>query len=360
DPDALTDWLYKQIQIVAGRSVDDPLTFADLAEKGINLRLMTTDVSGGHPVRLPGGNDLDAGYLFAVDDLRPLFPTEVIDFLDRTCEVVSPGTIELRRFPGGGLPVIVATRMSLAFPLLLSSVPLWHPDGTNVVRRWFADGGISSNFPIQLFDAWLPTRPTFGLYFGPPPSVPSPEGPPVDPVRQPDSTGLIGFVQGVLMAGLNWHDTMQARLPGFRDRIQPINLTDGQGGFNLTMPPEMIKQVDEKGAAAGKALTAFDFRKHWVERYAITMRMLQRNLVHPSDGHICFEQAYTREYQSWLSAGAPGSGPPVGMDVPWCGEAAEATHRLLASAQDWLPTQGSFVNGLDPTPSIVMRITPDI
>ena len=70
---------------------------------------------------------------------------------------------ELRRFPGAELPVLVATRMSLSFPGLLAAVPLWTVQDGKPVRHWVSDGGISSNFPVHLFDAWVPGRPTFGL-----------------------------------------------------------------------------------------------------------------------------------------------------------------------------------------------------
>ena len=30
-------------------------------------------------------------------------------------------------------------------------------------RRWFSDGGISSNFPVHFFDSPVPTRPTFAI-----------------------------------------------------------------------------------------------------------------------------------------------------------------------------------------------------
>ena len=360
DPDALADWLYKQIQIVAGKDLSDPLTFADLATKGINLQQMTTDVTGGRPVRLPNEAYSDVNYLFSLDEWRRLFPAEVLDHLARISAVVYPGAGELRALPTDDLPVLVATRMSLTFPVLLSAVPLWTVDGRTVARHWFADGGISSNFPIQFFDAWLPTRPTFGLYFGP--KVPSSTGdqPPVDPDRVADRPGMVGYLGAILSAGLNWHDTMQARLPGFRDRVQQIQLTDGEGGFNLTMPPATIKSIDAKGTAAGQALLGFDFHTHWVERYAIAMRMLQRNLVAPDDGHISVREAFTPEYRAWLAAGAPGTDAVFGHGETWCAEAADATTTLLDGAEGWLVCGETFVDGTDPKPSVAMRITPDI
>ena len=76
---------------------------------------------------------------------------------------------------GNELPVIVAVRMSLAFPVLLSTIPLYtikpeslarHSRGVgqelhedDLQRNLFSDGGICSNFPIHFFDAWLPKRP---------------------------------------------------------------------------------------------------------------------------------------------------------------------------------------------------------
>lgn len=356
DPDALADWLHKQIQIVAGKDVADPLTFADLKAKGINLQLMTTDVTGGRPVRLPNESYSDVNYLFSLDEWRRLFPAEVLDHLGRISSVVYPGAGELRALPTDDLPVLVATRMSLTFPVLLAAVPLWTVDGRTVARHWFADGGISSNFPIQFFDAWLPTRPTFGLYFGP--KVPSSQSdqPPADPERVATSPGLLGYLGAILDAGLNWHDTLQARLPGFNDRVRAICLTDGQGGFNLTMPPPVIKSIDDKGADAGRSLVDFDFRKHWVERYLIAMRMLQRNLATPEDGHISMREAFTAEYQEWLASGAAVDG----HHEAWSAEAAAATAQLLDAADAWLRCGETFVDGADPKPSVAMRITPDV
>ena len=91
----------------------------------------------------------------------------------------------LRPFPPpDDLPVVVAARMSLSFPLLISAIPLRALDMTRPRTRkavaaveegtepaesivaetcWFSDGGIVSNFPVHFFDAPLPTRPTFAI-----------------------------------------------------------------------------------------------------------------------------------------------------------------------------------------------------
>ena len=346
--DALTDWLYKKIQFIAGKSLDDPLTFADLETKGIRLQLMTTDVSGARPLRMPNRFS-SPKLLFAKEELTRLFPKQIIDYLNNSCPSDYPATSdvpELHPLPNNNLPVIVATRMSLSFPLLLSAVPLWVADGNTVSRHWFADGGISSNFPIQFFDEWLPTRPTFGLYFG--------------EQSAGDSPNVLDYVQRIANTALNWHDATQAELPGFRERIQRITLSEGQGGFNLTMTADALNKLETDGTAAGQKLTEFDFPQHWLERYTILMRMMQHGLVKPDHGSVSVADAYCGEYRDWLANGVPGAKPPDHTGKQWCAEAAAATDALIDSAAGWLPTQGSFIIGPDPEPPAVMRITPDV
>src|SRR4029077_18073794 len=78
-------------------------------------------------------------------------------------------TRSILELPVGDLPVVVAARMSLSFPVLFSAVPLWAIDYSpkrkkrRVRRCRFSDGGICSNFPIHLFDAAIPKWPTFGI-----------------------------------------------------------------------------------------------------------------------------------------------------------------------------------------------------
>ena len=67
------------------------------------------------------------------------------------------------------MPVVIAARLSLSFPILISAVPICAVDYTRppgkmrLVVHWFSDGGISSNFPMHLFDSMWPRRPTFGI-----------------------------------------------------------------------------------------------------------------------------------------------------------------------------------------------------
>lgn len=249
---ALVPWLHDQIQELAGLSESDPpLTFHDLegpepedAKDPVNLRVMTTCLTFGRPYLLPFETKI---FYFDEEEMAELFPKSVVDFMvgeaDRWSESVAPKNAgkdldpsafptlsdhltnrymyPKRPLPLSRLPVVVAVRMSLSFPMLLSAVPLWTIDWRNrdnqeagrawekwaraklnedywkqvrttpgeplkrelpkdmpdterekakvpermpkLERCWFSDGGICSNFPVHLFDQLLPRWPNFGI-----------------------------------------------------------------------------------------------------------------------------------------------------------------------------------------------------
>jgi hypothetical protein len=176
------------------------------------------------------------------------------------------------------LPVIVAVRMSLSFPILLSTVPLHAIDYTRpdqpIVRHRFSDGGITSNFPIHFFDAAIPGHPTFGINLvkvgtlDPDPgkrvSIPATnsEGilPPANEIGK-----LTEFVRALANTIQNWSDSMQTRVPGYRDRIVAVNHTKNEGGMNLDMDSEVVAGLAERGRHAGRCADNFDFVNHrWV------------------------------------------------------------------------------------------------
>jgi hypothetical protein len=207
DPDVLTTWLHSRIERLAGRTPGGPpLTFAELARKGrdqgkewsIQLRMMTTNLSHGQPYVFPRPAAEGLSFVFDDREFAKLFPPEVVNYLvdydnARQAERVTKGQAGLSKRkpvvfgdphfhflpPGDDLPVIVATRMSLSFPVLLSAIPLFTVKPTaygefrmgriesigrpQLQRNWVSDGGISSNFPIHFFDGFLPSRPTFGM-----------------------------------------------------------------------------------------------------------------------------------------------------------------------------------------------------
>ncbi|MCC8362413.1 patatin-like phospholipase family protein [Lysobacter sp. A6] len=226
---ALTEWLHATLQRLAGKPLDAPLTFADLCgaprfpgepatPDALVLRMITTSISHREPRTLPFR---DVRFWFLREEFDRLFPKVVVDWM--VDNGGAPEQVEGKTYyplpADDDLPVLVATRMSLSFPLLVSAVPLHEPakrmpaepeavieperapatpaksaadsvdqlaaggartpsSGTpstdapsrdapsNIASMrtvWFSDGGIGSNFPIHLFDAALPLWPTFAI-----------------------------------------------------------------------------------------------------------------------------------------------------------------------------------------------------
>jgi predicted acylesterase/phospholipase RssA len=292
DPGALTDWLSARIDELAG--LDRPLLVSDLTAHGINLQVMTTDLTYGRPMCFPfTGRE----FLFDPEELEAYFPPPVINALIEGQEpargedgvaLVSAEGRPLYRLPDADkLPVVIAARISLSFPGLISAIPLYAVDMSRknavdrkAVRCWFSDGGITSNFPIHFFDAMWPRRPTFALDLAPyPPDYPNEDvyysgvGPRnTTPI---EITSLRGFVGAILDTMEYWADDAQAELPGYRDRIVDVHLHPDEGGMNLEMSSEAVAMVAEKGRQAAEALARFDFDQHRWTRYLTSMGRMQ-------------------------------------------------------------------------------------
>jgi hypothetical protein len=348
-PAVLTDWLHTQINTLAGRSAQDPpLTFGDLRAKPridghdvcITFKMVTTNLSQGQPYVFPLDNHL---LLFHEDDMAQFFPptvvTHLVTYASRKA-IKLPDKVHF--LPAGDdLPIVVATRMSLSFPILLSAVRLstirdatWkqhHDDPayqfalSDLQENWFSDGGISSNFPIHMFDAWLPTRPTFGIKLTALPAevfepgkrslkpehcsasarqssdgLPSPSEPtggdgvrPIEAVFLPRPSedagsqwlkldGLVAFIWSIFTTAQNYRDNTQAQLPSYRERIVQIRFDKDEGGLNLAMDDATIQTIAAKGSEAGHKLLAFGtsgFPEHQWVRMRVLMDQLERELT---------------------------------------------------------------------------------
>lgn len=315
-PLALTDWLTGYFDsLAANEEADRPLTFGDLwglpptpptaadmdapdpsgRDRMLDLQVMTTAISQHMCYALPLRPGT-GGFLYDPEEWGRLFPTRVMDWLDRVSAVIdAPPANEvrsargrlLRRLPPNRhIPVVVAVRMSLSFPVLLSAVPLYAMDHAMAVdgqppvlkRVWFSDGGISSNMPLHFFDAALPGRPTFAVNL-------YPEHPrkridttlPVEqqsgrvylPTRNSDGRlawwadpddpkkpmGLFSLLADIVLTMHSWRDEIQAPYPGYRDRIVRVHQKDKEGGLNLDMPDEHIQQLANAGQYAGHLLS---------------------------------------------------------------------------------------------------------
>lgn len=320
----LTNWLHEQVQTAAGRQGGDaPLTFLDLwqaqlydketlqTDRTINLQMVTSCITQGRPYSLPFQTNI---FYFDEEEFRVLFPGAIVDWLKGAPkpdapagraphEVVSRNGRLLQQLPlPEHMPILVAARMSLSFPVLLSAVPLYAVDFTLKAnqdknasrlvadRCWFSDGGIASNFPIQFFDPPLPRWPTFGITLKSPHPEHTAEA---DMVFLPkpatfgsqivwnriDGGGLPAFFGAIVNTMQNWHDNLQASAPDYRDRIAQISLNKDEGGLNLTMPKELLDKLSGRGKTAGvKLRDDFDFSTHMWARFRIMMCSLQRYL----------------------------------------------------------------------------------
>jgi predicted acylesterase/phospholipase RssA len=295
---ALCTWLTKELELTAGLVPgEQPLTFgmlwdakADPAAPGlahkpdepdVSLDMITTNVTWGRPYQFPN----ERMFFFDPVEMARFFPDHVVAWMKARARAprdageaanfaaYAPGKLPLP--VAGDLPVIVATRMSLAFPVLLCAVPLWAADYSQppaagavapLEHVWFSDGGISSNFPITLFDSPLPRWPTFGINLAPFPPAHPQQADESKNVSMPNNNAagqlpvfsrfnaLTGFFAAISNAMQNWNDNTQSRLPGYRDRIVTVYLSDAEGGLNLDMPPDVLKRLRARGTAAGTLL----------------------------------------------------------------------------------------------------------
>ncbi len=422
-PPALTDWLHAGLNDLAGLAPDGPpLTFADLATRGIALRMVASNLSHGRPYDLPLRQNT---FLFNADEWRRFFPEAVVAHLVR--HAYRSGRISLARLPGYHflpaddlLPVVVATRLSLSFPLLLSALPLYtiateafgRADGRVVAlapgdlhRNWFSDGGIASNFPIHFFDAWLPTRPTFGIKLTAfPADAAAATG---DMGARPDTTlggeelpeeaidarpapasravvlpranvalppewvpidGLARFAGAILATAQNYRDNTQAALPSYRDRVVQVRLAAHEGGLNLAMPPATLAAIATKGRAAGETLLRdFDFDHHRWVRCQVLLHQLEANLH-------AMRATFDREDYAALFAAPPAEARefPYPRTGPWRTEALRHIAALRAldealATEDaaWRAAHAEWAGedffGHDtPRPVPVLRVVPDL
>jgi len=320
--EGLVEWLHQGIQRSAGRRREDaPLSFADLwsaplhgrpgpvpgpggtqpEEPSIELQMFTSNVTLGRPFRLPL-QDPGTRLYFDVEEWRRFFPPTVLGALVAASEPYRPRSgsdpapeqatpddpalvHRLRLLPAGGMPVVVAARLSMSFPLLFSCVPVYAVDYENrraqrqLRRCLLSDGGLCTNFPIHLFDRSHPDWPTFAILFdkrlrayrdesvwmapthlkGRADSwqrgVPGAEDEPG--LARPPLTGLLGLAGGILLTMKDWNDRMTMLLPQVRARVVRLGLRPGEGQLNIAMRGSAIlRMAHEYGTGAGRLLVA--------------------------------------------------------------------------------------------------------
>ncbi|MBY9064678.1 patatin-like phospholipase family protein [Sphingomonas yunnanensis] len=341
---SLTEWLHARFQDLAGLPADEPLTFGDLwaashrgvgatrdealaaalraaqdprrppatlatIARDIELVLVASDVNRAQSVQLPFLRREDLLYARR-GDLLALFPPEIVAWMERhqraptdpRDDLAGVGlhgidASEMLRLPRAeDLPVLVGVRMSLSFPFLFRAVRLYVlreragalGGGRELAELWITDGGITSNFPLHLFDAPIPTRPTFCLNLlyhddelqpervpaegeRPDAGLAPADAPPEEMVymlrsnrgRLASYTRLAGgspaaqllrFAGRIVTTARQWGDNQLIDVPGYRDRIVHVRMRDGEGGFNVAMDSATIADLQRRGARAGEVI----------------------------------------------------------------------------------------------------------
>jgi predicted acylesterase/phospholipase RssA len=250
-------------------------------------------------------------------------------------------------------------------------------------RNWFSDGGICSNFPIHFFDIWLPSkRPTFAMNLdslshatsvlqarasqrpGPVPTVEIPEKAVYlpkaddprdvewDPIRNDDRPSnsergraqqehasnqpkqswledMIAFGNAIFNTARNYHDTMQANLPSYRERTVQIRLAENEGGLNLTMPHPRIEDIMAKGEDAGQILRdKFEFEQHKWVRFRVLMAQLECDIIK-------MKEAIENPEFADLMRDQATAGYPYSQPQDWCQKAEERLAALRTLIADW-------------------------
>lgn len=413
---ALTEWLHQKIQHLAGRSTDDPpVTFADLwlARSGndsgdalhvaealakaaqdpnlrkINLEVMTTDLTHGRARRLPAlpdphdhhppaddDDDDDAdddAFLLDLREFGRYFPQSVVQELAKLpplpVETQFDHAHHYRFFPWGAhLPIVVAVRMSLSFPLLISAVPLRRRVGNDTRPVWFSDGGMTSNFPLHFFDQILPSRPTFAINL-----VGSPETPdakkfayPVD-VRPRSIESLGSFLTAIKDATQNWRDNAHAELPGFRERMVGIRIGHGEGGLNLGMAEPLIRELAARGDDAAATLGGIfvnngeftdDWRYHRFARLRVAMAVIEVFLEQFADRYRLASPASSPPFSELFRDGL--GTKEYAFPSEEAVELAELLVRNLLETADRFNPQHTLNDDKVPTPHPDLRVVPPV
>jgi predicted acylesterase/phospholipase RssA len=318
EPDKMTGWLYGLYQRLAGKPMDEPLTFGDLwaapridGEKGIRLSLMAVNLSLGRPVRITHDDEHetleeDEDYWFDPADFERLFPKAVVKAMVEAA-AAEPGGKSGRflRFPRmARVPIIVGVRLSFALPILFSAVRLYKRDATRLpVERlagkpvpesalepcWFVDGGVCTSLPIHLFDKPMPRWPTFAVNlrsvhpdaheqggealrvwmdsdFATDPAhgllrewwkridVDAVPGDPTRFAPVKPADQLFRLLGGMFSTAIGWVDGAQLRLATCRDRVAHVCLEKQEGAFNVDTDEQAIKHLAELGKAGGAKL----------------------------------------------------------------------------------------------------------
>ena len=416
----LTDWMTGTFDTLAGLGPGDPpLTFGDLwgreavdlqasvterdrlrapvdpaeraaatAAREVDLVVMTTNLTFQRPYRFPFA---DETFSFCPEHLREYFPDSVVaHMIARSAPATDPlnavdgsephtvdgieqrirmrcptHDVQARPLPDPwDIPVVVAVRLSLSFPGLISAVPFFSidwartPAARTLIPVWFSDGGISSNFPMHFFDSPFPGRPTFGINLSPvdpdhPDELvhkPSKQG----GSGQPETTPLpsmLAFGHAILNTMQDWVDNTQITLPGYRDRIVTVRQRPGEGGMNLRMPAATITALADRGADAARTFQDFDLPLHRWIRYRVAMSGTDEMLT-------SLDGKYKNGFHAFIASYGPTAVQHQIGDPSAIAADAAATAALMSVAAKWGADGHPSSAGIVPRPKPNLRFVP--
>lgn len=369
---AITPWLSGTLSALAGLPPDEVLRFGhlwdagayaergsdtddsawrerldDSARRSITLEVITTDLTRRRPIRFPlSGPDATEQLYFCPAELTEVFDHDVREamLVEEGVPIAdSSGKVRvLHKLPDPwDLPVVVAVRMSMSFPVLFTAVPLYRlrrrrrvqddlgrdilrdgapltwlgqaDDGEDVMAEqlWFSDGGITSNFPVHLFDQPLPRWPTVSLGLGAHPvynpvadvSLPQDWETETD-ADEPLSRSLLALLTGVFRTAQTWRDRSQTQMPGFRARVAQVRTHRGEGGTNLFMDRDQIASLALRGALAGSRLRCrYSDSGHWDRYRWLRLRTAMSSLGRLRDKTVRSRESYTDALsgREWLT-----------------------------------------------------------
>ena len=299
----LIGWLDAFIQQAAGRAMDEPpLTFGDLRMTedpewfkerkrgdGIIFRMVTTCLTLGRPFEVPFDPTEPIGLVpdpascvdadrpdlyFKKTDVEKLFPPRIVRHLTNHGQSHSVHHHYIRFPAADDVPIVVAARLSMSFPILFCAVKLYATDIHGDMQPvWFSDGGLTSNFPIHFFDSPLPRWPTFAIdLLGSDPNESKghrgkyQEGAVFLESRHEPGTvnpwnrlgkgegSTIGFLMTIVDTARTWLDELSLTLRGNASRTIGIRLKSSEGGINLQMPSDVVEGLLQRGQKAGELL----------------------------------------------------------------------------------------------------------
>lgn len=424
--EALTPWLHALIQQAAGRSLSDPpLTFGDLWDapgfpppwlkvpadpkpRSIDLQMFSTNLSHGRPYifPLPTKNPQPTRFhdrerlYFTEREMKRYLPSDVVSWMMKNSQPysVEPGregkdpateAAEGRReLPEPrNFPVLLAARMSLSFPFLFTAVPLHAidhdpPDKRQFRRCWFSDGGISSNFPMHLFDGLVPMWPTFGINLEPevkgrgmvflPEKYDQGYGERWNHIPEDEGASTLGgFISAIVGAMQNWNDNSLARMPGVRDRVARVRLNQKEGGMNLNMEARLIKNIAQRGVqATGELLRRFapsptgEQSEGWDEHRFVRLHVLLTMLEARSPGLVSALSptcGHATDFSTLLSKMLNGKRPP-GYEEPMTKEQCQELQNFVKALQGlavYMVTPAQLIP-FKPVPKPELRVRPPL